>query len=796
MEDQIKFLLERAVQNLQGGNLQDAKFDLLKILENTPNNFDALNLLGFIYGLEGNHLGAKNNLKNALLIMPGHEVASINLIKSLYELGEFNEALSLLKDIGDVLQNDPALPFIHANCLVGLGLISESVPYFYRALDLGGGLEAHMDLAYVLACLKRYDEALIHYEKALQISPEYAEAWSNTGVILYNLKRYDEALIHYEKALQISPEYAEAWNNKGMTLLALRRHQEALSTSKNAISLKSNYAEAWFSAGNSLLEMGSYVEAIVYFDEAIKLHQEYAEAWSNKGCALKALRRFDLALDSFETAIKNKPLFADALFNKGVLLSELGRGNESIEYFEKALTINNDLPFAQGELLNTKMKNCLWKDFDKNLQKIIDGLKNDEKVIAPLHLFSLIDDAQLQKKCAEIFNQFHYPSDSTLGPFKKGNPNQKISIGYFSSDFRTHPVSLLTSELFELHDRNKFKVFAFSLQKTPKLDKVSERLRSTFDVFLDVDGLSDLEIAKLSRDQGIDIAIDLNGYTDGSRTRIFSYRAAPVQVNYLGYPGTTGAEYMDYIISDKTVIPVEMANNYVEKIIHLPNSFMPVDSGEILTQEKASKKSFGLPETGFIFSCFNGGFKLNELVLRSWAKILLAVDSSILWIASSNITFKKNILVEFGKLGVDSSRIIFAERVGSIEDHLSRISLSDLFLDTNPYNAHSTAIDFLKAGVPIIAIPGNSFPSRVSASILYAIGLPELIMKNQAEYELKAIELAKNPTLLTNIKEKLAKNRKCAPLFNTRLYTKNLEQAYIKIMNRFGSDQRPDHLFL
>lgn len=796
MSPQTESTIELAIENLQAGNFQEAKLILEVLLKKSPNDFDALNFLGFILGLEGDHGGAKLALKNALKIRPDDEVATINLIKSHYELGEFGEALGLIETASKTTTKNPALVALKANCFQGLGLVSEAIQCFEKALDLGAGIEVSMELAETLTSLGRYEAALHHYEKVIQIAPQYAEAWNNAGVILHNLKRYEKAIDHYDRAIQITPQYAEAWNNKGITFFELNLHQEALHAYKQSISLQSTYDKAWFNAANCLVDMGSDIEAIVYFEQALKSNPKYAEAWANKGSTLKKLKQYDDALACCESALQLKPLLAEAWLNKALLLSELGRGSESIECFEKAISINPTMDWAQGEFLFQKMKYCLWSNFDKSLQDIIDGLEGNQKVVAPFHLLSLVDDPNLHKKCAQIFMQNICKTKFPLGVIESSIQKEKISIGYFSSDFRSHAVSSVSAQLYELHDRNQFTVYAFSLQKTPKSDQMRERLESAFDFFIDVGDLTDLEIAQLSRRKGIDVAVDLNGYTEGGRSRIFSYRAAPVQVNYLGYAGTTGADYMDYIITDSTVCPAEMEQNYSEKIICLPHTFMPTDSKVDCVQKKISRSYSNLPEGKFVFCCFNNSYKINKRVLESWSRILSAVDNSVLWIASPSDFFKENILREFAELEIDSSRIVFAQRTDSIEDHLARISMADLFLDTNPYGAHSTAIDFLKAGVPVLAWLGNSFPSRVSASILKAIDLPELIMTTQVEYESKAIDLANNSNEFSRIKEKLAKNLNTAPLFKTQHYLNNLEQAYIKALGQYHAGLKPDNIYL
>ena len=470
------------------------------------------------------------------------------------------------------------------------------------------------------------------------------------------------------------------------------------------------------------------------------------------------------------------------------------RYDEAIVHYDKALRLKSDIDWVSGDLLHIKMKICSWSGLAEALEDISRKVVANEKVINPFELLAFNDDALLHKKSSEIYSQSKYSSNPTLGPILRLSKKEKIRIAYFSPDFRNHPVSFLTTELFEIHDRGRFEVIAFSLQKSPIGDKTNNRLRNGFDRFIDVDNMSDREIAQLAQELEIDIAIDLAGPTQHSRTGIFSYRAAPIQVNWLGYPGTIGANFIDYIVADTTIIPVESQQFYFEKVVALPDSYMVDDSKRLASSRVFTREECGLPENSFVFCCFNNGYKFNPQVLDWWSRILLAVKNSVIWISENNKFFSVNIVAEFENRGIDSSRIIFAPRVELMEDHLARYALADLFLDTYPYNAHTTAIDSLKAGVPVLTLIGQSFASRVAASLLNAVDLPELVTTNQADYEVMAIELAKNPKKLADIKLNLATNRLTAPLFDTSLFTKNLETAYIKMMERHLAGLQPDHI--
>ncbi|MEI7792958.1 MAG: hypothetical protein WCI57_05740, partial [Candidatus Berkelbacteria bacterium] len=479
--------------------------------------------------------------------------------------------------------------------------------------------------------------------------------------------------------------------------------------------------------------------------------------------------------------------------NKGVTLHEIKCFDEAIVYYDKALSLKPDIDWVSGYLLHTRMKTASWSSLADSLEIIFKKVMADEKVVHPFALLAFSSNAFLHKKCSETYAQDKYLTNSALGPILKFPKKERILIGYFSPDFKDHPVSFLTAELFELHNRNQFEVFAFSLQAADSNNPVRKRLVAGFDQFIDVENMSDLEIAQLAREMEIDIAIDLSGHTQHSRTGIFSYRAAPIQVNWLGYPGTIGADFIDYIVADKIIIPDQSEKFYSEKVVSLPNTYMVDDSKRIASARVFTREECGLPKNAFVFCCFNNDYKFNPQVLDGWARILLATENSVLWISENNEHFKVNLTTEFEKRGIDSTQVIFAQKVELMADHLARYPLADLFLDTHPYNAHTTTVDSLKAGVPVLTLVGQSFAGRVAASLLNAIGLTELITNTQEEYEALAIELAMNPQKLADIKLKLANNRFTTPLFDAPLFAKNLEAAYIEMYKRYQADLPPDH---
>jgi protein O-GlcNAc transferase len=694
-----------------------------------------------------------------------------------------------------VLQVDSKnLPALHI-----LGLIKVSQASYREAVDFLSkaariqprDASIQYNLAKALSDCGLDKESIPHHKKAVELSPMNPEAWLNYGKTISNLNRHDEAMILYDKALSLEPNYAQAALNKGAALKELGRYEEAIAFAESAIKLNPKLVEGWINKGAALHELKRYEEAIAHYDQALSLKPEYHEAWCNKGAALHELKRYEEAIAHYDQSLSLKPEYHEAWCNKGDALQELKQYEEAIAHYDQALSLKNDIDWLHGALVHAKMNICSWFGVADSCKNIIKKVLASKKVAVPFALLALIDDASLHKKSAEMYVQDIYPFNPALGPIPARTSSTKIRIGYFSADFKNHPVSILTAEMFELHDKNNYEIFAFSFGSDDK-GPMRLRLRQAFNQFIDVSNMSEIEIAKLSRELKIDIGVDLGGHTSDSRTAIFSYRAAPIQISYIGYLGTMGAPYIDYILADKTLIPDELQRFYSEKIAYLP-SYQANDRKRITSDRIFTRHELGLPEKGFVFCCFNSNYKILPATFDGWARILKAVAGSVLLLYAENQWAETNLKKEAEARGINCAKIVFGKRM-SAEEYLARYRVCDLFLDTFPYNAGTTASDALWSGVPVLTLIGQSFASRIAASLLNAIGLPELVTCTQEEYEALAIELALNTKKLADIKLKLAKNRLSAPLFDTPLFTKNLEAAYIQMHERNQLGMHPDHL--
>jgi len=709
-----------------------------------------------------------------------------------FQGGNFDGADSILKEI---LQND----INSADTIFELGIAFAKADRFLEAAAVFCCLQHYKDddvkipynLGLIYSLQGMHQLALKAYDLALKIKPDDVEVLINKGSTYNDIKNYILALEILEKAIQIRPNIPEAWSNKGIALNNLNLYQESINAYNEAIKLAPSFHEVWSNKSVPLNKLKRFLEASEACDKAISLKPDYAEAWSNKAITLNELKLYEEAIAHYDKAISLKPDYAEAWSNKAITLNELKLYEEAIAHYDKAISLKPDIDWAQGDLLHTKMKIGSWSGLAESLDDISKKVEANERVANPFLLLALNDDISLHKKSSEIYIQSKHPFNPILGPILKHSEHQKMRIGYFSADFKNHPVAFLIAELFELHDKRRFETYAFSLVGAS--DEMRARLHKAFDYFIDAEEMSDVAIARLARDMEIDIAIDLSGFTQDSRTGIFSYRAAPIQVNYLGFPGTMGADYMDYIIADKILIPTDLQQDYSEKVVYLPGSYQANDRRRVISNQKFTRQELGLPNEGFVFCCFNNNHKILPETFDSWMRILKAVEGSVLWLYQDNPWVVDSLKTKALHHGVNENSLVFAEYM-SLAEHLARHRQADLFLDTLPYNAHTTASDALWAGLPVLTLMGRSFASRVAASLLNAIGLPELITNTQEEYEALAIQLAKNPKKFADIKLRLDSNRLTAPLFDTPLFTKNLESAYIKMYERYQADLQLDHI--
>lgn len=692
---------------------------------------------------------------------------------------------------------------VQPNCLEALnllGIIKAQTNHRSEAADLlmrvvaarPNDAVAHNNYGNVLCDLGRSREALTLFDRALQLDPGYTAAYSNRGRVLRALGQLGAALLSYDRAISLQPDNSQAHYNRGVTLQDLNRSEEALESYTRAVQLRPRFAEAHYNRGTLLHQLHRFEDAIRSYDHALEMEPGFSEAANNRGNSLQELGRHEEALASYARASRDNPALADAYYNQGHVLSDLHRPEEALQFYQRALQINPRLNWLPGTWVHAKLQLCDWEGLDEASAGITAKLREGAKVIQPFIMMAFSDEPALQRRAAEIFAAESERAMHPLPPPAKRQRANVIHVGYYSADFYNHATAQWIAGLIDRHDRARFSVTAFAFGRY-KPDDVTRRLQRSFDRFVEVRARSDREVAGISRDLAIDIAIDLKGFTQDSRPGIFAHRAAPIQVSYIGCPATMGARFIDYIIADRTVIPAEARRNYAEKVIYLPHSYLIYDSARAEVQARFSRAELGLPTAGFVFCSLNSCYKINAPAFAGWMRILRAVPGSVLWLLSGSRTVAGNLRAEAGRHGVSGERLVFGAKL-PVAEHLARYRVADLFLDTFPCGAHTTASEALWCGLPVITRMGASFASRVAASLLEALDLPELIAADQNAYEALAISLATDAPRLAEIKMHLAQSRLTSPLFDTALTTKHLEAAYGQIHDRHHAGLPPDDL--
>ena len=662
-----------------------------------------------------------------------------------------------------------------------------------------GDARLHHALGRVLYGLGRPLEALPSYEAALRLRVNYVEAYNDRGLALQALGRHEEALASFSAALAFRPEYAEACYNRANTHALQSRFAPAEADYRKAIACGLRRPEVYNNLGLALRELGRTEEAVRELARALDLDPAYADAWYNLADGLSRLGRDEAALEGYGRALACRPDFARAHVARGQLLMQRRRPAEALASFEQAMRLEPSFPWLRGNWLNARLYLCEWGGLEEEVRRLAAEVAAGQQATTPLTALSLLDSSALQRRAAELWAPPPAArvgaSSGALPTVEAGSTRGRIRVGYFSADLRAHPVAVLSAGMFEHHDRARFEVFAFSFGPATA-DEVRARLKSAFEHFVEVAERSDESIAALSRSLGIDVAVDLQGFTEHQRPGIFAHRAAPVQVLFLGYAGTLGAPYIDYLIADRIVVPEESRGDYAEKVVYLPHSFQPNDRGRRIAERRFSRAELGLPETDFVFCCFNTVYKIQPPVFDCWMRMLRQVPQSVLWLAQVGEQAAANLRAEAQRCSIDPARLIFAAKMPRIEDHLARYRAADLFLDTLPYGAHATASDALWAGLPLLTIRGNTFVARVGASLLGALGLEELITASLPEYERLAVDLAMDRPRLQRLRARLTEARLTSPLFDTEGYTRSIEAAYVAMVNRARNGLPPEHLDL
>ena len=845
--------LQAAIGLHQQGQLAEAESLYRQILASRPDDFDALHRLGVVRHQQGHSAEALGFIERALKRNPASARALANRGLVLHSLGRHEEALASFDRLLALQPGDAEPHFLRGNALAQVGRHGEAVASYDRALRLRpNAAEVLSNRGTALAALKRYDVALASFDQALAIKPDDAEAHGNRASLLARLKRHGEALTGFDQALAIRPDYAEALNNRGNVLLVLGRHGDALASYERALAIRPAYAEAINNCGKALTALGLHEEALARFDKALALAPRYAAAWCNRGNALSALSRYDealtsydqalaiapqhsealdnsgtallklnrheeavasfdraltlspanarthnnrgvalaarkrheLALASFQQAIALQPDFLDAIANRGNVLKELRRHDQALASFEQVLTIDPEHVNASIGLAEVVLAMCDWARTEPLAGELADRVAIGKPTVAPSTLLGYCDDPSVHRRCAETFVANRLPTKPAplwTGPAIR---RDRIRVAYLGADVHPHAAAM-----FELHDRSRFDVLGFGFD----CDDGSEarrRLVKAFDRFYDASGRSDREVARLLHSLEVDIAVDLKGHAASARLGILALRPAPIQVSYLGYPGTTGADFIDYIIADSAVAPPDHEPFYIEKVVRLADCYQVNDAKQTTAQRVPGRREAGLPAAGFVFCCFNDSARITAPVFDVWMRLLQAAPVSVLWLLRDNAGAERNLRREAQRRGIDPVRLVFAGRT-TLTEHLARHRLADLFLDTLPFNANAAASEALSAGVPVLTCQGRAFAGRVGTSLLNAAGLPELVTHSLSSYEAMALRLATDAAFLGELRERLARNQPTHPLFDARRLGRHIEAAYTRMWEIWQRGEPP-----
>jgi protein O-GlcNAc transferase len=819
-------ILDRALSLHNKGDIASAARLYRRIINNNPHNLHALHFLGVVEAASGNIRRAKSLMSRSLQSTPVNIGFVENYAAVLHRAGEHDALIELCEHGLQFAPTSPVLLHASAAALLARGRHSEALGQLQRLLaQHPEHFPAHFMLGSALAKTRQYDAALASYDRALALNPQLAEAHLDKGTIHFSSRRYHDALSAYDHALAVRPGFAEAWLARGYTLIQLGRHQDALAAVDKALTLRPDFAEAsvgrgnalfeidrieeakaaydralavrpefpaaWSGHGNIFLRKGQHQEAGTAFDRALAADSSFAEAWLGRGTLLIALGRHDEALAALDEALSFDPTLPNARLARGQACYLQKRYDEAVTDWKEALALRPDQPSLEAACLRVRLHHCDWTDFDAACASVASSVRNGQ-LIAPFMLVAVPSSAAEQRQCASLWIKCHFRGDRE--PLWRGEryDHDRIRVGYLSADFHQHATSQLMAGVFEHHDRSRFQVTGISVGPNDN-SKMRQRIEAAFERFVEARPQADDQIADLVRGLEVDILVDLKGFTQDARTGVLAMRPAPIQVNYLGFPGTIGADFIDYIVADRTVIPEHQHDCYAEKVVWLPDSYQANDHRRTIADTVPVRADHGLPDTAFVFCCFNDTYKITPSVFSAWMRILQTVEDGVLWLYEDNPTAAGNLRREAAKRGVAPQRLAFARRLPTAE-HLARHRCADLFLDTLPYGAHTTASDALWAGLPVLTCLGETFAGRVAASLLHAVGLPELITTTQDAYEQLAITLATDPARLAALRAKLAGNRLTAPLFDTAQFTGHLEAAFAAMMQRHRAGLRPDHL--
>lgn len=750
-------LVESARGLLGSGRVSEARAACEASLRATPANFDAWLLLGMVAVAERRLAEAQAAFGRAVVLRPNHLEALGNLGAAQLTSGEFAGAAATFRR---ALARFPRVAALHHN----LG----------RALQHAGDLEG----------------AAASYGRAAALEPARSAAYRDQASALEGLGKLDAALAAGERATALAPNDALAHFNVGVVLERLGRLESAAEAYGKAVALDASHPAALSNFGAVLHRLGHLEAARQCLDRALALRPEFPDAWANRGLVLLDSHEHEQALASFDRALALAPRHAAALNGWASAQTVRKRHEEAAEAFARLLDVAPDFDYALGSMFFARANCCDWRDRAKLVERLRTAVRDCRRASQPFSFLLASDDPGEQRACAELFAAAECPPAPVpvAAPARYGHDRPRIA--YLSADWHDHATAYLMAELLERHDRAAFDVTVVSLGP-PSVSPMRARLEAAVETFVDWRTESDRTIAERLRALEIDIAVDLKGYTQNARPGILAHRPAPVQVAFLGYPGTTGAPYIDYLIADPELIPSSEQPHYSERVVYLPECYQPNDRARAIAERTPSRAELGLPDDAFVFCSFNDGYKITPDVFAVWLRLLAGTPGSVLWLLEPNAAAVVSLRAAAERGGVAPERLVFAPRL-PLAEHLARHRRADLFLDTLPVNAHTTASDALWAGLPLLTCRGRAMAARVAASLLVTVGLPELVTDSLVEYERRALELAADRAVLAALRARLESAREASPLFDAERFRRHLERAFAGMLARHAAGHAPE----
>jgi len=794
--------LEKGLQFHQQGQLGDAEKIYTQILRISPCNADALHLMGVLTNQKGESDTALDLINKAVQIFPQNPIYLNNLGNVYRDRGQYADARTCYRQAID-LKPDLVEAFVNLGIADHqLGDYTWAASAYHKALQLEPNcIEAYYNMGNTYKAQERFDEAISCYQRTLSLNSEFVEAYYNMAIILEKQARPDEAIACLMQCLQFNAQWAEAHNNIGNLLKQKGLLAEAVLSFQKAIQIKPDLYEAHNNLGNALMDQGSFSEAIVCYQNALKIYPGYAEAYLNLGITFAEDDRLNAAIDCFQKATRLDHRFAEAYTYMGIALTDRGNRRQAIDCFQKAIEVNPGYSEAYSYLIHQLQYTCNWlqlKIYSEKLEELSRRNAADGRLILEPPFICMARESDLSRNLIiskAWSRKITKPLKNLKLPISFESRRQsktKLTIGYLSCDFHDHATAHLMLSFFGLHDREKFEIHCYSYGPKDN-NRYRNQIMEGSDQFIDIREHSHIDAAKRIYADGVDILVDLKGHTRGARLGILACRPAPLQIHYLGFPGTTGADFIDYLITDRIVTPKDNAPYYSEKLVFMPHCYQVNDHQQKIASRDWNLETLGLPDKSFVFSSFNLPYKIDPVMFDCWMRILLQVPNSVLWLFGDNENARCNLRREAADRGVTPDRLVFAQKLEKAE-HLSRLKWADLALDTRIVNGHTTTSDSLWAGVPVITLQGSHFASRVSSSLLDAVGLSELITYRLEEYEKLAVQLALRSSELKALRHRLNINRLTKPLFDTARFVRNLENAYSEMWRIFLEGRAPTQI--